>query len=354
MSETRWKRAILHLDMDAFFVNVHLLDHPEDRGVPLAIGGKPDQRGVVASASYEARAFGIRSAMPMARAVRLCPTLKIARHNWSRIRESSQQVMGILGEYGPLEKMSVDEAYVDISAHEDVEALVERIRQQVKRETNLPASVGLATSKLVAKVASDYDKPEGCTVVPPGEEAAFLGPMSVRALWGIGPRTAERLAALKVTTCGELAMVEETVLAREFGRHGVALRQRAIGHDPRPISTERGPVKSISSEWTFNHDISSPSILKGQLRRLCREVGRSVRQQELQAHTVFVKFRWDDFTTFTRQRTMAVPIRTDRDITRVAIAIWRESWSEGQAMRLIGMGVSKLVPYTVSQLSLDL
>src|SRR5690554_3239321 len=171
-----WKRAILHVDMDAFFVNVHLLDHPEDRGIPLVIGGRPEERGVVASASYEARQYGIRSAMPSATALRLCPELKFANLNRPRIRECSQRVMNLLGEYGPLEKMSVDEAYVDLSGQERPEMLALSIREWVKAETNLPASVGLASSKLVAKVASDYEKPEGCTIVRPGEEAAFLAP----------------------------------------------------------------------------------------------------------------------------------------------------------------------------------
>jgi DNA polymerase-4 len=165
-----WPRAILHLDMDAFFVNVHILDHPEDAGIPLIVGGRPEQRGVVASASYEARQFGIRSAMPSSTAVRQCPHVKFVGHSWGKIKECSRQVMAILGEYGPLEKMSVDEAYVDLSDHPDPQALAPEIRQRVKDETGLPASIGLATSKLVAKVASDHDKPEGNTIILPGEE----------------------------------------------------------------------------------------------------------------------------------------------------------------------------------------
>ena len=162
--------------MDAFFVNVHILDHPEDAGMPLAVGGRPETRGVISSASYEARQFGVRSAMPSGRAMRLCPQLKIVGNAWPRIRECSRQVMAILTEYGPIEKMSVDEAYVDLAEAQDPERLARKIQQRVKEETKLPASVGLATSKLVAKVASDFGKPEGCTFVRPGEEASFLQP----------------------------------------------------------------------------------------------------------------------------------------------------------------------------------
>jgi DNA polymerase-4 len=206
-----WPRAILHLDMDAFFVNVHLLAHPEDRGRPLAVGGAPDKRGVVASASYEARKFGVRSAMPTSRAVRLCPNLKLVGANWERIRACSRDVMGILARFGPLEKMSVDEAYVDLSARADPAAVARIMQQKVRAETDLPCSVGLATSKLVAKVASDFDKPEGFTVVPPGEEAAFLAPQPTRAIHGIGPVTAEKLSQMGFHTCAQLAAADAWV-----------------------------------------------------------------------------------------------------------------------------------------------
>ncbi|MCP4417150.1 MAG: DNA polymerase IV, partial [Chloroflexi bacterium] len=208
MSQIDKPLAILHLDMDAFYVNVHILDHPEDAERPLAIGGQPDQRGVVASASYEARKMGVRSAMPMSKAVRLCPNLKIASANWERIQSSSKQVMAILQKYGPVEQMSVDEAYVDLSEWDNPEERAAEIRTAVKTETTLPCSVGLASSKLVAKVASDHDKPEGLTIVPPGKEAAFLAPLSTRVIWGIGPKTAEKLAKLNIQTCAQLALAD--------------------------------------------------------------------------------------------------------------------------------------------------
>ncbi len=253
-----WPRAILHLDMDAFYVNVYLLDHPEDAGVPLVVGGKPDLRGVVASASYEARKVGIRSAMPTATAVRLCPSLKIVSPDWSRIHECSQQVMDILRQYGPVEQISVDEAYIDLSEVRDPLSLVAEMGTAVFTQTHLPASVGLATSKLVAKVASDHEKPQGCTIILPGFEAVFLSPLSTRAIWGIGPRTAEKLAAMGLETCGQLAVADLDALYRQFGNQAENLQRRARGIDSREVHEERGLPKSISQEWTFNEDVNEP------------------------------------------------------------------------------------------------
>ena len=223
-----WPQAILHMDMDAFFVNVHILEFPEDGGIPLAVGGQPDSRGVIASASYEARKFGVHSAMASSQAMRLCPKLKIVGHNWTLIKECSQQVMDILREYGPVEQMSVDEAYLDLSLIPKPDTLARVIQQRVKNETSLPASVGLATSKLVAKVASDFDKPEGCTIIQPGEEARFLAPQRVRVIWGIGPRTAERLANMGIRTCEQLAGYNPAELKEEFGSHANHLQQMAV------------------------------------------------------------------------------------------------------------------------------
>lgn len=337
-----WPRAVLHLDMDAFFVNVHILDHPEDGGIPLVVGGRPEERGVVASASYEARQFGIHSAMPCITAVKLCRHLKFVNHNWPRIRECSRQVMEILGEYGPLEKMSVDEAYVDLTNQPDPRSLAGDIRQRVKTETGLPASIGLATSKLVAKVASDHDKPEGNTIVLPGEEAAFLASLPVRVIWGIGPRTAERLAALSIQSCGQLAAADLAELTAEFGSQAAGMQRRAQGIDDRPVEPDRGPPKSISNEWTFNEDINDPAVLLARLEKMILEVGRSLREHELMAQTVYLKFRWADFTTFTRQKTLVVPFDSDQEIQRLARAIWEEHWPPGQRVRLLGVGVSKL------------
>jgi DNA polymerase-4 len=345
-----WPQAILHLDMDAFYVNVHLLDHPQDAGLPLVIGGQPTSRGVVASASYEARQLGIRSAMPTSTAVRLCPALKIVPANWPRIRECSHQVMDILAAYGPVEQISVDEAYVDLSSFTDPQPLAETIRTAVKSSIQLPASVGLATSKLVAKVASDHEKPQGCTLVLPGHEAAFLAPLPVRVIWGIGPRAAEKLAALAIHTCGALATADMALLYTQFGRQAAELQQRALGIDERPVQAERGQPKSISQEWTFDQDVNDPARLREQLRWQADSVAQSLQKRSLVAHTIRVKFRWADFTTFTRQKSVAQPVDDAQTIYQVALAIWQEHWPPGQRMRLIGLGVTGLTPATRRQL----
>ena len=348
-----WPRAILHLDMDAFYVNVHILDHPEDAGRPLAIGGQPDQRGVVASASYEARKLGIRSAMPMSTAVRLCRDLKIAPANWDRIRSCSQQVMTILDNFGPVEQMSVDEAYVDLSGWDNPEEKASEIRTAVKTESNLPCSVGLASSKLVAKVASDHDKPEGFTVVRPGEEAAFLAPLPTRAIWGIGPRTAEKLAKLNIHTCEQLALADLGLLQGAFGSQGISLKERARGVDGRTVETDRGLAKSISQEWTFSQDVNDADRLRQQLQKMAVKVAQSLQKRQLVAHTVTVKFRWADFTTFTRQRSLEVGIDDAETIYAIAEAIWAENWPPGQKMRLLGVGVSKIEAPQVRQLGFN-
>ncbi|HSG15577.1 MAG TPA: DNA polymerase IV [Anaerolineae bacterium] len=351
----KWPRAVLHLDMDAFFVNVHLLKHPEDAGLPLAVGGRPGSRGVIASASYEARQFGVRSAMPSSQAIRLCPQLKIVGRDWSDIKAASSAVMTILGEYGPVEQMSVDEAFVDLSEVPDPQALAETIRRRVKEETRLPASVGLATSKLVAKVASDHDKPEGCTIVPPSQEAAFLAPQPVRVIWGIGPRTAERLEnRLNIRTCGELAGHDTADLVTIFGRHAESLQRRAMGIDRREVHSQRGPPKSISQEWTFSRDVNDPELLQEQLRKQSASVARSLQRRNLVAHTVRVKFRWADFTTFTRQKSLEVGIDDEEKIYRMALAIWSENWPPGQRMRLLGVGVSSLEEPAARQFDLGI
>ena len=341
-SPTAWPRAILHLDMDAFFVNVHLLEHPEDAGRPIAVGGRADSRGVISSASYEARRFGVRSAMPSARALRLCPDLKIVGANWSKIRECSRLVMGILEQYGALEQISVDEAYVDLTGDSDPEQTAALLPRRIKAETGLPASVGLGTSKLVAKVASDYDKPEGLTIVLPGTEAAFMAPLPVRVIWGIGPRTAERLAAMQISTCGQLALADEEQLRQRFGREAESLSRRARGIDNRRVEPDRGPAKSISQEWTFSRDVTDEDQLRRQLQTMAADVAKSLQKRRLVAYTVRIKLRWPDFTTFTRQHSLEIGIDDADSIFRYAETLWRDNWPPRQPVRLIGLGVGSL------------
>ena len=346
----KWPRAILHLDMDAFYANVHILDNPADKGIPLIIGGQPNKRGVVMSASYEARAFGVRSAMPCSQAVRLCPQVKIVPANWPRINECSAQVMAILAEYGVVEKMSVDEAYVDLSEQLQPEEVAQVVQTAVYTQTHLPCSVGLATSKLVAKVASDHDKPQGCTIVLPGSEAAFMAPLSTRAIWGIGPKTAEKLASLGIQNCGQLATADMGRLQAALGNMAAELQQRAQGIDPRPVQPHEGPPQSISQEWTFNSDVNDPAVLRQQLDKMCASIAKSLQKRQLVARTVYVKFRWADFTTFTRQKSVTVGIDSEADLVRLATAIWEENWPPGRRMRLLGVGVSNLEEATVRQL----
>lgn len=353
-AENRWSRAILHLDMDAFYVNVHIQDHPEDAGIPLVVGGRPDQRGVISSASYEARRMGIHSAMPTSRALRIYPQLKIVPANWTRIRERSRQVMAVLERYGPLEQVSVDEAYLDSSLQEDPVSVAATIKEDVKETTSLPCSVGLATSKLVAKVASDHDKPDGFTVVRPGKEAAFLAPKPTRAIWGIGPRTAERLAALQIHTCGQLASAQPDQIRAALGRYAVEFIQRAQGIDARKVHVEPRQVKSISQEWTFSRDVNDSDLLVEQLSKMCASVAKSLRKKGLVAHTVTVKIRWADFTTFTRQKSYEIGFDGEQELLRRATAIWRENWEPGHTIRLLGVGVSNLEVPEVRQLQLPL
>ncbi len=340
--------------MDAFYVNVHLRDHPADAGVPLAVGGRPDERGVVTSASYEARRLGVHSAMPMAQAIRLAPGLRIVPPDWPRIRECSRQVMDLLAQFGPLEKMSVDEAYIDVGEWAGAADVARAVFDRVPAETGLPCSVGLAASKLVAKVASDFQKPRGFTVVPPGEEARFLAPLPARVIWGIGPRTAERLEALGVRTCGELAAADLERLRGVFGREADKMIRRARGIDERPVEPDHGPPKSISQEWTFSRDVADGDALREHLRRMATDVAADLRRHNLLAHTVRVKFRTPDFTTFTRQRSLEVGIDDAEALYRVALAIWSEHWPAGKPMRLLGVAAAGLVEGQSRQLGLGL
>lgn len=346
-----WPRAVLHLDMDAFFVNIHLLEHPEDRGVPIAVGGNPNGRGVVASASYEARAFGVRSAMPSSRALRLCPEIKFVRHNWPLIKSISSEVMQSLANYGPLEKMSVDEAYLDVSEQDDPERLALVLREQIKLETGCPASVGLATSKLVAKIASDFDKPAGCTIVRPGEEADFLAPLSVRAISGIGPRTAERLGVLNIETCGQLAAYDLEQLRVSFGKHAESLQDRGRGVDHRPVISDPGQSKSISQERTFSNDVEDEAYLKEKITQMAGSIAESLQKKKLVAHTVNIKFRLADFTTFTRQRSVEHGVDSVGEIVRLGHLIF-DTYAQGEQFRLIGVGVSNLREPSARQLEL--
>ncbi len=347
---TGQSRAIIHMDLDAFYAAVEVLENPELADKPLIIGGKPRERGVVATASYAARAFGVHSAMPVSRALTLCPQAIVLPARHRLYRDYSRRVMAILHQAAPLvEQLSIDEAFVDLSeeiaAWEQAIEAARGIQARVEGEVGLSASLGVATNKLVAKVASDRHKPGGLTVVRPGEEAIFLAPLPVRVLWGVGPVTASRLDAMGVRTVGQLAKLPEEELRARFGRHGVDMARQAQGVDGRPVVTER-EAKSISQETTFSRDLTDPKALRRQLWRLSQEVAQRLQRADLAAATIAIKLRYADFTTLTRQMTLSVPTDDDRVIYRVALALLRRAWQRGRPVRLLGVVGRQLSPPT--------
>jgi DNA polymerase-4 len=350
-------RAIVHLDLDAFYAAVEVLENPDLAGKPILVGGDPEGRGVVATASYAARAYGVHSAMPMHRAVRLCPDAIVLPTRHTLYREYSRRVMAILHAVTPVvEEMSIDEAYLDLTAQveewETSVGIARRLQERVREEIGLSASLGVAANKLVAKVASDHDKPGGLTVVRPGEEAAFLAPLPVRVIWGIGPVTAERLASLGVATVGDLAQVSESDLVKRFGKHGAGMARRARGIDHRPVVTEH-ERKSVSREKTFRHDLQALNDLKRVLWRLSKSVARRLGRAEAAAETIAIKLRYADFETLTRQMTLEVPTRDEIEIYRAALVLLEETWDRERAVRLLGVGGHNLSPPT-GQLRLPL
>ena len=330
--------------MDAFYASVEQRDQPELRGKPVLVGGSPRSRGVVAAASYEARVFGCRSAMPMRTAVRLCPHAEIVRPQFSRYREVSAQIMSIFRDVSPLvEPLSLDEAFIDVTHRVNEGAtpaeLGQWIRDRVNRETRLTVSCGVATSKSVAKIASDQDKPDGLTVVPPGREAAFLAPLSISDLWGVGPKTAERLRGAGLETIGDLAERPLPWLVDRFGSRGEWFWQLARGEDDRGVSVER-ETKSISSETTFAEDVGGEGKLSAIVSEQAHSVAKRLTEHGMRARTVQIKLRLSDFTTFTRQATLSQPTNDDDTIVATAWTLLEREMTPGRAFRLLGVGVS--------------
>ncbi len=344
-------RTIIHLDLDAFFCAVEEQRDPTLRGRPFAVGGRPERRGVVASASYAARQFGVRSAMPMVNAVRLCPDLVVVPPNFPAYRAASQQVMERLHALTPLvEQISIDEAFLDVTVLDAPgAAIASRLQATIRDDLGLSCSLGMATNKLLAKIATDVGKaevrsgtmPEAICAVPPGDEVAFLAPLPATALWGVGPKTAAKLASLGIHTIGDIAAWPASDLARRFGQHGHDLGRRARGLDDRPVVTERA-TKSISQETTFAQDVTDRATLERTLRTQATEVATKLQQQELVATTVKLKLRWADFATPTRQLTLRQPTDAPDEIAAAAIRLFHQLWRRNQAVRLIGVGVSGL------------
>ncbi len=337
-------RTILHVDLDAFFAAVEQRDRPELRGRPVIVGGGgPDQRGVVSAASYEARKFGVHSAMPLRTAGRLCPQGVFLPVDGRKYQAASREVMAILRRFTPqVQPISIDEAFLDVTASRalfgDGDVIARMIKTAVTDEVGLTASVGVATTKLVAKVASDLRKPDGLVVVPPGEEAAFLAPLPISRLWGVGEKTAAALAEFGVRTIGDLAALPPDALERRFGRHGAALVGRARGIDPDPVATG-DPAKSIGHEHTFDVDTSDREVIERTLLGMADGVAWRLRSAGLRTATVTLKLRDSSFTTITRQAGLDVPADLTEPIYDAALRLLRNEL-HGQRIRLVGVTAS--------------
>jgi len=339
------QRTIMHIDLDAFFVSVEQISNPELRGKPVVVGGKPGSRGVVATASYEARAFGLHSAMPLATAVRLCPQAIFIEGDYHHYAEVSKKFMAILVDFSPfLEPMGLDEAYMDVtgfeSLHGSIRQMAFKIKQRVKSELGVIASIGIASCKVVAKVASDESKPDGLIEVPPGGEASFLAPMAIRKLPGVGKKTEQVLNGLGIRTIGQLARKPSTTLKSRFGVFGDMLYRHANGIDGSPV-TPPAEAKSISRETTFEGDTHDVVFLSATMRYLSEKVGADLRGLGKQAKCVSIKVRYADFTTISRQRTLPQLTDLDETIFQTGNELLQKAiTTERQAVRLIGIGVS--------------
>jgi DNA polymerase-4 len=344
-------RVILHLDLDAFFCAVEEIKDPGLRGKAFAVGGSPSGRGVVTSCSYPARKMGVRSAMPAAQALLLCPNLIFISRNHSDYSKYSKEVMDRLVRLTDLvEQVSIDEAFLDIT---DLGTAPKTVGIQLQRmildELGLPNSIGIASNKLVAKIATDVGKmaaegdrpPNAITVVPAGQEQEFLAPLPVDMLWGVGPKTKERLERLNIHTIGDLAAVPVIDLANNFGKHGYDLSQRSRGIDKRGIVTQRG-VKSVSNERTFSKDLSQKKDINKYLSILSEKVAKRLQKKNLRGKTVQIKVRWSDFTTLTRQITLSKSTSEFKVIQKTASELLEQIWEEGRLVRLVGVGVNNL------------
>ena len=329
--------------MDAFYASVEQREDPSLQGKPVLVGGRPEGRGVVAACSYEARRFGIHSAMPMRTAVARCPQAVIVPPRFDLYRHVSGEVMEIFsGATHLVQPLSLDEAYLDVSeaaAEQDPKEIAVGLKAQVRQQLFLAVSVGVATSKSVAKIASDFDKPDGLVVVPPGTEREFLAPLPVRRLPGIGPKAEERLTQRGVHTIGDLAQSDASMLHALFGKRGPELRLLAQGRDTRPVEVER-VAKSVSAENTFPTDLNDAETLADEVRRLCQRVVSRLQRSDLSGRTVTLKLRLADFTTLTRSSTFTVPIGDYDDLTTAALDLLRHEIQPGRSFRLLGVGVS--------------
>jgi len=342
------------VDMDAFYASVEQRDRPELRGRPVIVGADPKGRGVVSAASYEARVFGVRSAMPIGKAARLCPDGVFLPVDMDKYAGASRQIMGILGDFSPLvEPVSVDEAFVDLTGTASLfgpaPEAVREIKRRIRAETGLTASAGLAANKFIAKVASDLKKPDGLVIVEAGREAEFLAPLPIERLWGVGKATAKDLAALGIATIGQLQRLSRATLVARLGDHGAGLHDLAFGRDDRPVEPWT-PPKSMGAETTFERDTTDRARLDTTLRGQAERVARELRAERLAAARVTLKLRFADFRTLTRSHT-SDPTQDGLELyRRVAILLARETLV--QPVRLIGVSASALTAEQTGQLGL--
>ena len=339
-------RRIIHVDMDAFYASVEQRDDPSLKGKPVAVGGRPEGRGVVAAASYEARTFGVRSAIPMARAIRLCPQLVIVPPNFSKYKAVSNQVFEIFERVTPLvEGLSLDEAYLDVTEnawHEPLGVNVaRRIKAEIKQATGLTASAGVAPNKFLAKIASAWRKPDGLTVIAPDRMEQFLLQLPVDALWGVGPVTSKRLRDRGIETIPDVRAASDELLHEAVGSAAEWLRELSLGIDDREVTPER-EAKSSSSETTYAYDLTDLEQMRLQLDEMARDGAAWLARRELLARTVTIKVRYDDFTTVTRSDTRA-PTRDADQIAQRAVALLDRTEAASRPVRLLGAGVHNLV-----------
>lgn len=338
------RRTILHVDMDAFYAAVEERDRPELKGRPVIIGADPKGgagRGVVSTASYAARKFGVSSAMPISTAFRLCPQGIFISPDMSKYSAVSKQIRTIFEMFTDMvEPISVDEAFLDVSASVrlfgDGEEIARRIKAEIRKQTELTASVGVASAKLIAKIASDLEKPDGLVVVPPGTEREFLAPLPVRRLWGVGPKMEERLARLGIHTVGQLADARVTKL---LGTHGLDLQRLARGEDDRPVVSEAGAARSVSVEHTFDRDEGNARALAKRLLHLADELSHRLRAESLAGRTITLKYRDETFKTTTHARSRKVPTNIAAELYEMASVLFDEVHGS-RKVRLLGIGVS--------------
>lgn len=344
-------RAIIHVDMDAFYASVEQRDRPELRGRPVVVGGRPEGRGVVAAASYEARRFGVRSAMPCARAARLCPDAVFVRPDFSKYTAVSRTIRRMFLDVTDLvEPLSLDEAFLDVSERtEPPERIARQLKRRIRDETKLTASAGVGPNKFIAKLASDLEKPDGLVVVPEGEMLSLIAELPVRRLWGVGPKTARRLEEAGLKTIADVRARGEGMV-QLFGRHGAALLELAHGRDDRPVVPDR-PPKSRGAERTFAQDLRRREDIEAVLRALAKEVADALARRRLEGRTVVLKVRYSNFQTVTRSRTRP-HVFDEAEITRLGLRLLDETEADRRPVRLLGVSVSGLQSRAGEQLSL--